>query len=144
MIKYLLCLVLAVFAAASMADTSVVLGGLSNHVGQDTYTYEGKTKSYNEVNLALGFEQDDVRWVLYNNSYKKLSTVVMWVPKMELGEHFSIGPRLGITTGYEDTPERLLVAPILGVELDIQNEGVHLVPAFQAPNVFTLHLQLDY
>lgn len=126
------------------AETSVVLGGFSHHTMGKEYTYKGERGTYNEVNPAIGFQDDDIRWVLYSNSYKKPSVAFLWVPKMELNEHFSIAPRLGLTTGYEDTPEELLLAPVVGAELDIQNNGLHIVPAIQAPGVFTLHIQLDY
>lgn len=142
----LLALVVSLGAIASPTEpikSSLVLSGFSYHLGR-VYTENGETKHFNEVNIGFGLEQDDWRWMLVKNSYSDMSVALMWVPKAELTETTSVGLRLGAATGYGDTPVNLELAPVVGIEFDYHFNNIHIVPAFQLPTVFTLHMQIDY
>lgn len=126
------------------AGDSLVFSGLSYHPAWRTYTYEGTTHPMNEINIGIGFQRDDVRWCIVNNSYGKWSVVSLWVPSWELTDSISVGARLGGATGYSRTPVDMPIAPIVGLEADIRFDRIHLVPAWQAPGVWTFHIQVDY
>lgn len=145
MIKYLICLVLAVFTAASFAsENSVVISGLSYHANYRTYTYKGNTNSVNELNFGIGVQHKDIRWVLLRNTYRKWSVAALWVPQWELTDTVAYGLRLGGATGYSGTPVDMGIAPVVGAELDFKFDNIHILPAWQFPNVWTLHMQVDY
>lgn len=143
----ILLLPLSLFSVSATAtedlSTSLVFGGLSYHLSDRDYNYQGETFKYNEVNPSFGLQVGEMRWVMFENSYGKSSNAFLWVPKLPMTPNLSMGTRLGLTTGYKDTPQDSELLPIIGLELDYQVGNLHIIPAIQLPGVATLHIQWD-
>lgn len=126
------------------AESALVLSGFSYHPSIRQFEYKDEIRPINEFNAGFGFEYDDFRTVWFRNSYYKPSVAFIWVPQTPLGPNLALGYRVGLTTGYDDTPMELPVAPVLGVELDFKIDNVHFIVGTQAPIVLTAHLQIEY
>lgn len=135
-----------VFSPVTQAESSVVIGGYWNHLQMNHYYDNGERKQLNESGLAVGIEYDNVRAVWYENSYYKKSLGVMWVtPKYPVVSVVSVNGILGGTTGYEHTPEHLLIAPVIGIEANVNLRGYHLVFGYHPVAQFvSFHTQIDF
>lgn len=144
MIRSLL-LALAFFTSAVSAnpEVSFVFGGVSYHMTERAYKEEGIVKPYNETNATFGVQVEDIRWVLFDNSYNRTSTAFLWVPSKPVTDNLKLGMRLGFATGYQETPVDTPILPVVGLELDYRIGNFHIVPAVQLPGVATLHIQWD-
>lgn len=140
MIKALLLSALLV-STGTLAETNMILSGGSKHLFEDTYTYHGETHDLNENNYGLGIQVDDVRFLVFENSYKKRSVALMWTPSiLETNLHGV----LGVTTGYEDTPKSTKFMPLIGVEYPIDVGDFQIVPGFYPPGLVTFHAQWGF
>lgn len=106
------------FAGKVSASSSVLVGGLSKHIGADTYTYDGTTKDLQEHNTMLGFEQGGFSVFGMRNSYDKFSMGAGYTFRKELSTNVTAGFRVGAVTGYKHTPVGLAITPFIGPELD--------------------------
>lgn len=135
-----------VFSPVTQAESSVVIGGYWNHIDTNHYYDNGVRKHLNESGLAIGLEYDNVRALWFENSYYKDSLALMWVtPKYQVVPMVSINGVLGGTTGYKHTPENLTIAPIVGVETNVNLNGYHLVFGYHPVAGFvSFHTQIDF
>lgn len=133
------------YSSCSRAD-AVILGGFSYHLQSRQYWTGDKKWNINEVNPALGFRfsETELTYVAYHNSYRRTSLAAYWNPRWNLSEYAGVGLRLGAASGYGDTPVNLDVAPIAGGELVTNIGPLDIVLGFQAPEVLTLHIELNY
>lgn len=138
MIKVLLCAILSLTTFSALAETEYIFSGWSNHLFSDTYTYKGETRDLNEDNYGFGIQMDDIRCLMFKNSYYKTSMACMWVPDIK-DTGFNLV--LGASTGYQHTPQRLPLAPVFGFEYPIDLGDVKLVPGFLFPGTATLHVR---
>jgi hypothetical protein len=88
----------------------------------DTYWYKGQTYEYNESNPGIGITYEasntfDIKGGVYDNSYNQTSLYFAGNIKMDLAQSsdwiIEPGFMFGGATGYHDTPENLLLAPII-------------------------------
>ncbi|ARM70992.1 hypothetical protein pVco7_gp003 [Vibrio phage pVco-7] len=125
-----------------VCSADLILGGFSYHIADNNYCYAGECRPLNETNNAIGIQDRDIRLTLYKNSYYKDSFALMWVPSVPINQDMELGLRLGATTGYQYTPVGLKYTPIVGIEMKFDFHYFKLVPAFQAPSVLSIHMEI--
>jgi hypothetical protein len=126
---------LAAISSANAGDMWVEINGLSRHIGGDTYTWQGETKKYNEVNPGLGLgiplhKNIEAKVGFYENSYDITSAYAggFFHLNMNLGElKVEPGVTLGVVTGYSETVEQAMrVQPIGYLNVQVGYRGVRL------------------
>lgn len=105
--KALICLLLTSSVAAN--ECSIVFGGVSKHLGESGYTYNGDARKFNESNESLGAECNDFAVVAVKLSYYNDGIAAYYTHSFT----DNIGLRLGGVYGYEDTPVSMLIAPLI-------------------------------
>ncbi len=98
-------------AGAAAGDLRVDLNLASKHTSASQYTYNGKTKDYNEQNYGLGLSYDidgtfEATAGFFSNSYAKNSNYAgvkvkhdFWFGRLTV----TPGVTFGLVTGYDDT-----------------------------------------
>lgn len=138
-----------VFAAAiislSANAESIIVGGFSHHLGKDTYTHHGEKRGLNEVNPTLGIESNDWSAIVMKNSYYKPSVAISHNFNYHVNDVLFAGVKVGVVTGYNNTPVDLAVAPLIQFETGFTVKKVTTVVGFIPPvtdssrGVFTIH-----
>ena len=104
-------LFLFLISTSAIADTSLVVGGFSYHIGEREYEDYEEKKPYNEVNPTLGVCVDDWCLVRSKLSYHNWGTAV-YNERMYSKGKIAWGIRLGLVHGYEDTPVDMKIVPM--------------------------------
>ena len=120
------------FAGQAKASSSMLVGGVSKHIGISKYTYQGTTRDLQEHNTMLGFEQDGFSVFGVRNSYDKFGLGMGYTFRHQLTTNLTGGFRVGAITGYHNTPVDMVVTPFVGPELDyrIANLPLHVVGGY--------------
>lgn len=127
---------------------SLIVGGLSYHIGASSYTHNGETHSFNEVNPAIGLEADGWSIAALKNSYGKTSIMATKDWSWPISDSWSAGVKVGTATGYGDTPINLDVAPFAQFEVGYTYHRVTTVLGYVPPldNTYdgtaTLHFKI--
>jgi len=132
------------FPLQTRAD-NFILGGGSYHLQTRDYTHNGEKVKINEVNTSFGYRNSAYEFsVLYvaENSYKQESVAVAWNPRWEVTPTMEVGLRLGVASGYSNTPVNSEVVPIVGFDYTYDIGSFYVVLGFIAPEVLTLHIEI--
>ncbi len=107
-------LLMLLFASPSMADTSLIFGGFSYHVGMRSYTEKGIEKQFNETNETIGIGYNDFYVVYSKLSYSNDGLVVYRCFNFDSvsSDYIKAGVRLGAVYGYGNTPVDMDIAPL--------------------------------
>lgn len=143
-------IVFVLFVAAALVSPKVsadnfILGGGSYHLQTRDYTYDGERYKINEVNPSFGYRNSAYEVsLLYvaENSYKNESVALAWNPRWEVTPTMQAGLRLGVASGYADTPVDSEVVPIVGFDYTYDLGAFYVVLGFIAPEVITFHLEI--
>lgn len=135
--------------AATGAENSVILGGLSYHVKSDDYLDEsdGIRKDLNEVHRSIGFRHGSTEIAvgyIHENSYENKSVYVIYNPRWEVAHQWHVGVRLGAATGYDNTPIDMEVAPVIGAEVTLDTGPITFNLGVMAPEVISFHMEIDF
>lgn len=150
--KRLLAALLAIVSLSASAEVPKVdhedywiFSGFSYHMDKRHYWENTPTpKHYNERNYGIGFQRDDVRLVIFENSYYEPSVAAMWVPMWDLTDTLKAGMRIGGAIGYDNTPLNMPFVPVVGAELDWRVGKVHHVLGTLGYQTLTYHVQVEF
>jgi len=97
------------------AENSLVIGGVSYHIGEREYYYAGETRRYNEVNPSLGWCHDNDCIVVSKLSYYNWGASAYSEIHLDMltTKYFSGGIRIGGVVGYKYTPVNMIIAPLV-------------------------------
>lgn len=127
-------------------QSSLVLGGLSYHIGAREYTYKNETRHFNERNLTIGYEHDGWSVVQFNNSYYEPSVMVTKGYGWWFKDVYQ-GVQVGAVTGYGDTPMNYDLLPMGQFELGYRTGPVTSIigwiPSGKV-SVLTLHWKYTF
>ena len=98
----------------------LVFGGFSHHFGEREYEINHVKYDFNEVNPTIGISGGPgggFTLAVMDNSYNKTSVVVTKDFSWRFDDTWGWGLKVGMATGYGDTPMDMTVAPVGQVEL---------------------------
>lgn len=113
------------FKQVQAADLSVYMGGASYHIGAETYTYKGETRDIQQVNPMIGVQYKQMMVFGMKNSYHRTSLGLVWTPEHQVNDWFAVGVRLGLASGYSDTPIDRPVVPVVNPYMDFALYNFH-------------------
>lgn len=139
-------LVMGLMLLSMTADAaSLLVGGFSYHITNREYNWNGNHGEVNEVNPMVGFEYEGYSLSVMNNSYNKTSVVVGKDFLYEINNTWAVGVKVGVATGYKETPINLSLAPYGQAQVEYTSGRLTTVVGFMPPvqaesaGVFTLH-----
>lgn len=139
-------MVLGLMALSMSADAaSILVGGFSYHLTNREYHWNGESGTVNEVNTMIGFEYEGYSISVMDNSYHKTSFVVAKDYMFEINDSWAAGVKVGVATGYNDTPINLPLAPFGQAQVEYTSGRLTTVVGFIPPvqsestGAFTLH-----
>lgn len=124
---------------------SLLVGGFSYHVTNREYHWNGENGTVNEVNPMIGFDYEGYSLSVMDNSYNKTSLVAAKDFLYEINDNWAIGVKVGVATGYKNTPINLSLAPFGQAQVEYTSGRVTTVVGFMPPaqaesaGVFTIH-----
>lgn len=136
-----LLLAVALMSAPVFAETSVVAGGWSYHIGQRTYWDNGIETPFNETNETIGIGIDSVYLVYSKLSYNNDGLALY--KHFKYGDYF--GFRAGVVYGYGNTPENLIIAPLFAPTVTVNiYDGLNLDVGVIVSSVPVLTANFEY
>lgn len=127
-------------------QSSLILGGFSYHIGDREYTYNNETKPLNEHNLTIGYEHGGWSVVQFKNSYYKPSLMVAKSYDWWFDDVY-YGIKLGLVTGYGDTPVNYDLMPAGQIELGYRTGPITSIIGWMPSSslgVMTLHWEYTF
>lgn len=139
-------LIMGLMLLSMTADAaSLLVGGFSYHLTNRDYHWNGESGTVNEINPMVGFEYEGYSIAVMNNSYNKVSVVLGKDFIYEINSSWSAGVRVGVASGYKETPINLPIAPYGQAQVEYTTGKLTTVIGFMPPvqsessGTFTLH-----
>lgn len=139
-------IMLGLMALSMSADaTSLLVGGFSYHLTNREYHWYEESGTVNEINPMVGFEVEGYSFSVMKNSYYKPSFMLAKDFLYEVNDSWAVGVRVGLATGYKDTPINLSLLPFGQAQIEYTTGRLTTVVGFIPPlqqsstGIFTLH-----
>ncbi|ASV42821.1 hypothetical protein [Vibrio phage JSF15] len=142
-----------IVGAATALTAAVIIGATNAHGAEWSVITPIGSKhlntnvDYNENNYGLGVQYEGFGLLWFKNSYDNNSIAAFYAAELEMGEHWGVGSRFGMVSGYEGAPFGSLspfAQPFAYYELGGGRINVGVLPSFLVSNDAAAVVTFDY